>query len=46
MCCAYKVHKHMRPNFVVTTACERHFREKRCCPWTETLVCVALEAGI
>jgi hypothetical protein len=22
------------------------FRERRCYPWTETLVCVALEAGI
>jgi len=22
---AYNVHKHMRPNFVVTTACEPHF---------------------
>ena len=25
MCCAYKVRKRMRPNFVVITACEQQF---------------------
>jgi hypothetical protein len=37
----------MRPNFVgLLLPVNSTFREKRSYPWTETLVYVALEAGI